>query len=950
MCGGRTTRRNTTGAALAPRPRAELEAPFPELSTRRPSWLAGTGRCVSRSMPPPVAILHCVPDFDEEAALLAVAAEPRLNRTWHLVQSRGVAALSLDVFDTVLWRAVPEPVQAFFLLGCRLQERRLLPLDVTPEGFASMRVVAERRARDAAWRDRDSHECRLEEIYGELARVCTADTNARYVEEEVALEYEILRPDLAVVALMELVGRSLGKPVRLVSDTYFSAAQVRRLLLRPELEGIRLDDVAVSSEYGVGKADGLFAVSLSASGLAPSSVVHVGDNSEADVRGARAAGLRAVHYEKGSEELTAVLTSEGVLGVPLGDERSVDRHLGDHGLTALRARVVRRTEADQVPVVLREHWLAGAAVFGPAFAGFASWVHERAAAAGAEKVLCLMREGEFLDELVNAAGVAADVAVPSEPLWLSRQVCALAAVFTGSTEELRSFLGRRKPTTVAGLFAQVGADLWLAPQLDDLSGSPLDAPDVLERVLEVLNNEPQVRAQVVLRAQQVRERLYRHLDRQLPAGGPVVVVDIGWGATIQTLLARLLEARGTPREVVGLYLATQTHAELRRLEGLRAEGYLASGGRPEGALRAVLRSPEILEQICMSDNGTLVGLDADARPVTAPERMPRLQVAQKLAVQQGIAAFQDLWLTYRRGAPVLLGLSSDHARRMLLASLARLHAQPTPEEALAFGSWAHDENFGATNSDLLVDEQTLERARYLSAAGLAALSMRDAYWPAGAARLANPALAAVHAGTLAGTLLAEDVSPRSEIGGFEIYVDEGEDFHLGPKVEVPVLLSPQGRALVRARLETKRVRRVRVDPPGRRSLLRVDWLRLRLHSTASAEPFAVVLRTLQEAGVALVGLRWVGPGLLEVVDDDPMIGYDLGIDHHELMDSVHAVDVEVAFSCMHLPAGLALPEPTPPPPPAPPPSVAPLWRRSARGVLRQARHLADLVEGVPVSA
>ena len=890
-----------------------------------------------------------MPDFDEEAARLGVASDPRLQRAWQLLQSPGVAALSLDVFDTVLWRAVPEPVQAFALLGRRLQDRSLLPSDVSPEGFASLRILAERAARTAAWRERETRECRLDEIYLQLARVCTRSDLGRYVEEEVALEYEICRPDLAVAALMELVSRTLGKPVRLVSDTYFSSAQVRRLLMRPELEAVQLSDVAVSSEYGVGKGGELFTASITSSGIAPSAIVHVGDNSEADVLGARRAGLQAVHYEKGSEELTDSLVGEGVLGAPLGDDRAVDPHVGDHGLAALRARVVRSAEAERAPVAVRDYWLAGASVFGPAFAGFASWVHERAADVGAHKVLCLMREGEFLDQLIGAAAVAAEHPVPSEPLWVSRQVCALAAVFTGSTDELHSFLARRKPTTVAGLFAQVGADLRLAPQLDDLADSPLDAPEVLERVLEVLDKEPQVRAQVVLRAQQVRERLYRHLDRQLPAEGPVVVVDIGWGATIQTLLSRLLEARGTPRKVVGLYLATQAHAEMRRLEGLQAEGYLAHGGRPAAELRAVMRSPEILEQICMSDEGTLVGLDADAQPVTAPERMPRLQVAQKVAVQQGVAAFQDLWLAYRQGAPTLLSLSTPHARRLLLAPLTRLHARPTVCEALAFGSWAHDENFGAITSDLLVDEQTLERARYLSPAGLEALTMRDAYWPAGAARLANPPLAAVHAGVLAGDLVADDVSPPSELGDFEVYVDEGEDFHAGPKAVVSVLLSPQGRALVRARLATTRACRVRVDPPGRRSLLRLDWLRISLHTTASQEPVVVVLRSLQEDGCALVGLRWVGPGLLEVVHDDPMIGYDVRAAHADLVDLVHAVDVEVAFSCMHLPAGLALPEPPPPPPPPPPPvPVPPLWRRSARGALRGARRLADRVEGVGV--
>jgi len=882
-------------------------------------------------------VLTPLDELDAAAGTASVAADPRLRHVWDLVRSPAVVALSLDVFDTVLWRAVPEPTDAFLILGNRLRDRELLPPDVTPLSFRRLRVLAEASARQAAELARDSTECRLTEIYAQLAHVCTRADWDRYIEEELSVEYDLCRVDLGVAALMAKVSGELGKQVRLVSDTYLSEQQLRALLRRPELAAVQLSSVSVSSEFGVGKSAGLFAASLAGSRLAPSSIVHIGDHPVADVAAARAAGLTAVHYEKGDPQLTAALRAERALDAVAEPSLSLHPYSGDHGLTGLRARAVRLAEVDRVPDSMREHWVAGAAVFGPAFTGFGSWVQERAAAAGAAKVLCLMREGEFLSEVVTAAGLTAEAPVPSEPLWLSRQTCALAAVFTGSEEELRSFLARRKPTTVAGLFAQIGADLHLLPALDAIAGAPLDAPDVHDRVLAAVRGEPRVRAQIVLRAQRAREHLYTHLDRHLPGDGPVVLVDVGWGGTIQSLLSRLLDERSTPREVIGLYLATNGRADGHRLRGFRAEGYLAQGGSPVDLLGPVLRSPEILEQICMSDAGTLLGFGPSGELVTAPERMPRRQVAQKLAVQHGIRAFQDLWSSYVTTAPWVFDLSGPEARRALLLSITRLMASPTTEEALAFGAWAHDDNFGTSSSDLIVDEHTLEAARFLSPRGLGELTMREAYWPAGAARLASTALSAVFAATLTSRLDADEASPLAETRDFTVYVDEGADFHRGPKAIVTARGGASGATMVRASLPVSGARRVRVDPPGQRFLLRLDWLRISLHTSDQAEPVVVDVRAFTEPHVGLMGMRWAGPGVVEVTTGDPVIAVDIAALHPALAARVHRVDIELALASLRVPQGLTVSEEAPPE--ALPAAPAPPWTaaRLARGVARRLR-------------
>jgi len=872
---------------------------------------------------------------DQDAAQLAVAADNRLAHAWHLLQSPAAAVLSLDVFDTLLWRAVPEPAHAFAMLGHRLLDRRLIGDDLSPQGFAALRRAAEERARERVHAERATRECSILDVYVELALVCDRAPLARYVEAEVALEYDICRPDLGVAALATLVHHVLGKPVRLVSDTYFSSAQLWRLLARPELSELVVDHLAVSSEYGVGKTTGLFQATLMAAVIAPVTVVHVGDNGEADVVAARAAGLQAVHYAKGDDLLTRALCQEGVLGTPLGDPDVVDPITGDHGLTALRARAVRLAERDTVPERLQEYWHAGAAVLGPVFTGFATWTQERAAELGAGSIVCLLREGEFLDELLRAAQVSVAKPVPSTTMAISRQVCLLASLFTASEEELRAFLRRRRPTTVSGLFEQVGADLSQVPALADVRSARLSAPGVVDRVVQAVEDHPHLRAQIVLRGRETREHLYAHLDRHLPGEGTVLLVDIGWAGSIAKMISKLLAARGTPRVVHCLLLATQRHALEHRLDGVTVQGFLEHGTRGDALIAPLLRSPEVLEQVCLADAGSLLGFESDGSLRSATERRSRAQVAQKLAVQQGIRAFQDLWAAQRSGAPWLLDLSGAHARRLLLAAVARLVASPSVEEALAFGAWAHDDNFGATGADPLVGAEALATVRNASVWGLGQLSMDDTYWPAAAARLGNPALSAIYAATLRGEVDPLEVSARSELGDVGIFVDEGDDFAAGPTARVPALLSPQGRTQVRARLEVRGAERVRIDPPGVPALLRLDGLRLTLHTTVDEDPVVVQLHSFDEPGAGVVGGRWVGPRLMEVTSDSPMVGYDVRVEHPDLTGRIHTVDVEFAYTALGLPSGLSIPvvvvqAPAPEPPPAPLAPPTPRWRRVAR--------------------
>jgi putative hydrolase of the HAD superfamily len=82
-----------------------------------------------------------------------------------------------------------------------------------------------------------------------------------------------------------------------------------------------LDGIVISAEEGVAKPDrAIFARALAIAGVGAGEAAHVGDTAETDAAGALAAGLRAVHLERGEGPFGHVpagaLTMPSLAGVP----------------------------------------------------------------------------------------------------------------------------------------------------------------------------------------------------------------------------------------------------------------------------------------------------------------------------------------------------------------------------------------------------------------------------------------------------------------------------------------------------------------------------------------------------------------------------------------------------------------------------------------------------------
>ncbi|HEX2191660.1 MAG TPA: HAD hydrolase-like protein [Acidimicrobiales bacterium] len=756
----------------------------------------------------------------------------------HLLGRGTFTVLSLDVFDTLVWRTVPEPVDAFVLLGENLRTQGVLRDGVPPELFARLRERAELRARARVGAAGKVPEVRLDAIHREMPGHLYSVPPAEVADLEVDFEKTITFPDLEIVHLAEVAQAEHGVRLVLVSDTYYSDTELRRILDREPFDALKIDDVFTSSQYGVGKGFGLYRTVLEALGVPAREVLHIGDNADADEERARAEGIRTVLFDRYPGSLPTVLAREGLLRPDhrQREKPTLDPVRGDFGFSALRAKAVSQLEGAGLPAVTNPYWRFGATVLGPVFTGLAEWLHERAQEEGVDTLYCLMREGEFLSRLVNGARGYLRSPVRAETLWLSRQVCSRAAIFDADLGELQTFLDRRVRPTVAELCETLGLALAQLPELGGDADTRLDDREVATAFLRRITEEPHLRATIVSEAAALRGRLVDYVTRTVrPVDGRIVVADLGWGGTIQAKLDAALVRAGADLRTVGLYLLTNEGALDRTLDGLEAYGFLASGGIPDHTFW-ITRSPEILEQVCMHDEGTLVDFTEDGEPLLRPTPQGGAQALQRAAVQRGILAFQEHWARYREHQPADARRLGPGARAQLTRTVTRFVVSPTTEEVALFADWLHDQNYGSEAIDPVVRDTFVPMLQYLTPRQLLELPMAKVYWPFGMAAMHNPQLALGTGAVLSGTLPAEAFEAGQPCT-VRVFVDSGGGF--GEAVRKPAGPNVNGLCHVLAEVATRPVRGVMLrcsDAPG---LLRLDSLTLSFDVAGEASPYLV---------------------------------------------------------------------------------------------------------------
>ncbi|MEM6474922.1 MAG: HAD family hydrolase [Pseudomonadota bacterium] len=585
-----------------------------------------------------------------------------------------VKVLSLDCFDTLLWRDCHAPADIFAgLQHCS----------------PGQRMAGESNARKAESTLRGRSEVHLPAIYDHAMPGADAAAKA----EAIALELEAeARACFAFEPTVDLMraAREAGLKVVIVSDTYLDAEQLRALIAASAGEEVAalIDRIFVSSTAGMSKGQGLLGKMLKAMKCAGSEVLHIGDNHHADYESARALGIPALHLAQFSAEVRQRLRFE----------RVCQEIAGERGGTQPRALMPHRALLARDEPVMDDPALAlGHSVLGPVLYAYDRWLRERAEALRAERGgkvhwLFMLRDGHLPHRVHIAGGTADNIA----RVEISRYTATAASLTTREAYEKHVALEHGlNPSTLARQM------LFTESEIEEVVGDPQSDEEKSEAATRLLKELRTGKRQKTTRsrARGFAERLVAHVRAEVDPqpGDTLMLVDLGYNGSAQNAVDRLL-SEAFDVHVAGRYLLLREMTA----SGFDKQGLIDSRHFDPEFLEAMCANVAVLEQLATCSLGSVMDYTEDGDPIRKASSVKGRQSEVRERVQAGVCTFASAAL-----APPVIRASDEYAvqgwRAITASALARFMFLPQPAELEVVKSFEHDVNLGSERMVALFD-------------------------------------------------------------------------------------------------------------------------------------------------------------------------------------------------------------------------------------------------------
>ncbi|TCT22180.1 HAD-IA family hydrolase [Thiobaca trueperi] len=608
----------------------------------------------------------------------------------------GVKLVSFDIFDTLLERLIdpPDHVKLIAARGLVRHLRVHLSREWDLADLLSLRADVEARLRRERQADAKDHECRFSDLAAEMARLLTGAPDPELadwiVAEELRAEGDCLYVKPGMESLLDRLRRR-GLRVIAVSDMYLDQSHLEILFARLGLSPF-IDQIYVSSDTGIGKYTGrLFRHVLETEGVAPQSVLHIGDNHHSDVKMALSLGLRAIWLDdRANNRRRAILRGHAWLAVKNPYWR------GRHLMQLIAPEPSRGFAFD-----------LGFSYLGPIFCTFIFGVIEKVRTERIERLFFLAREGELFLRLFEylAPRLMEPEEIPAvEYLYVSRKSTAPAALADGLAYE----------TSLAPLYNPKQQGLLSLCRTFDIPpadireiaarhGYDLDEPiyDWHSPRYRALIEDPAFQSVVRRHGSACRELLGDYLAQNgFFSAQRVGLVDIGWNGSSQRYFQDAYGERADYPHVFGLYLGW-VHGIRHSFDPARNTifGLLYDVRRRNWLEDGVSRFEELFEEGARALHASTLGYARDANgrvePVlksdAAPDRRAELAMNPQIDdFRAGALAFAERFVHAAR----LTGYTFEEIRPFIMTLTERVVAHPTREEAQALMQVTHSEDFG----------------------------------------------------------------------------------------------------------------------------------------------------------------------------------------------------------------------------------------------------------------
>lgn len=604
--------------------------------------------------------------------------------------------ISLDVFDTVLLRAVAKPIDIFKLMWKEAERRDISRINMSSNEYMKFRVEMERRARLVAF----NREVTLTDIYDIYPDYISND---KKLLRELEIEYEkkYCYPNFILMDWLKRVKEN-GCIIVLVSDMYLSSNQIIEIMKHNQIDITIFDDIIVSNEYKCNKQNGeLFNILFNKyPNISPKEMIHIGDNKNADYDQPIKKGMDAFWYNAIPDNMYSIF-----------DYEKIRHNIPQPEILSLRKICMFNS------VYLDKEKTAyeiGSAIIGPVLSLYISWVCKRLKKLKIKRIYPLMREGYLLGKLLERESKHIGFDLYVHPIYVSRKVTYIPSIKKINKEEIENMIGARN-LTIRESFHLLGLnedDFCEIKEYFDVKHKETHKilykngtlkEYLINRFLDK-KNVKNIENYIL----EERRKLLKYLKQEIGDFKNIATIDIGFFGRIQMWIENCLDFENIPHTIKHFLAVGVT--EDRVYNGLDFEGMFGTFAENRDLIQTIHRTTDVIEKLISVTEGSTIGYNEKERKIYPIQSKPVNNDVLTKIVFEGIFDFQRNWFSFR-------SIKKDIAencitkKRETLMILHRLIDMPRKKEAEALATFEADTNFGTNYKKGIITKEHLELAK-----------------------------------------------------------------------------------------------------------------------------------------------------------------------------------------------------------------------------------------------
>lgn len=429
--------------------------------------------------------------------------------------------ISFDVFDTLILRNLNLPEHLFMVLGEKFGIFN----------YIKWRQQAEKEVRERNLLLKGNQECTLKEIYERVSYWTGIDADyGMRVEFETEMQFCTANPYMLQVYQIIL---EMGKKIYATSNMYLPKCMLQELLEKCGYK--HFQDIIVSCDYHCSKRTGnLFEVLKSKE--ENEKIVHVGDNKETDIKGARLAKIDSRYYQ------------------PCRERGEKYRARGFSSLvgSAYYALVNNKLHnGTKIYVKYSPIWEFGYKYGGMAALGYVNWIHEKAKREAKGIIVFLSRDGALFKQVYD---------------MMFHDISSCYFSWSRIAAIRNADLGETKNQILDRIFTEnIKKRVYVNELLDILGWSELKDkmrdsgiyPEAMlcEENAVIIKNFLVSNWNVVTRiSEKIEEKTVDYIKNVIGSQNKICLVDLGWTGKNALILKKIMIKQGYKKENISVCL------------------------------------------------------------------------------------------------------------------------------------------------------------------------------------------------------------------------------------------------------------------------------------------------------------------------------------------------------------------------------------------------------------